>query len=75
MNKYDGNNSNKVNNHRDFKTSNNATTTQETAQPRSFLADLFKEPEDSDPIEAQAARDRRFGRTPRNNNNSGSFTK
>lgn len=52
------------------------TQGQELAQPRSFLADLFKEPSDDDPIEAAAARAKRFGRTPDIiPNQSGSFTK
>jgi len=74
-------NNDEINNRRDFKASkvNNNTNAQEPEQPRSFLADLFKEPSDSDPIEAAAAaaaRAKRFGRTPDiNPNQSGSFTK
>jgi hypothetical protein len=74
MNKKDENNSSKINNRRDFKASNsNNTNAQEQTQPRSLLADLFKTP--SDPVQAEAERDARFGRTPRNTNANGSFSK
>ena len=47
--------------------------TKEPKEPTSYLANLFKEP--SDITDAEAARDERFGYTPRNIIKSASFTK
>ena len=51
---------------------NNNDNAQEPEQPRTELSNLFKPP--SDPDEAEAERDKLYGRTPRNTNKSGSFT-
>lgn len=43
---------------------NSHTSNQEPEQPRSYLANLFREPSDNDPIDAQIAQDIRFGHVP-----------
>lgn len=50
----------------------NSTNAPEPEQPRSYLSNLFKPPFDES--EAEAERDKLYGRTPLNINKSGSFT-
>lgn len=61
-------NNNKMNNRK----VNINNSNEEPAQQRSYLADLFKTPEDK--VDAEAERDVAFGYTPRNTNKLGSFT-
>jgi hypothetical protein len=51
------------------------TNAQEPEQPRTELSNLFKAPVFATQAEAEAERDRLYGRTPLNTNVSSTFTK